>query len=106
MPICSELPSSWWSPEIGLHLLLRAHITRACAHQFNYLVLSFLGTIPHIHEHMILPKSDVLLMLRNDGPSRDEKDKHWSIIMHGDGSKRMRIEDNATTQDFRTLKPP
>jgi hypothetical protein len=55
---------------------------------------------------MILPKSDVLLMLRNDGPSRDEKDKHWSIIMHGDGSKRMRIEDNATTQDFRTLKPP
>jgi hypothetical protein len=27
VPICSELPSSWWSPEIGLHLLLRAHIT-------------------------------------------------------------------------------
>jgi hypothetical protein len=27
VPICNELPSSWWSPEIGLHLLLRAHIT-------------------------------------------------------------------------------
>jgi hypothetical protein len=26
VPICSELPSSWWSPEIGLHLLLHAHI--------------------------------------------------------------------------------
>jgi hypothetical protein len=37
---------------------------------------------------MMLPKSDVLLMLRNDGPSRDERDKHWSMIMHGDGSKR------------------
>jgi hypothetical protein len=27
VPISNELPSSWWSPEIGLHLLLRAHIT-------------------------------------------------------------------------------
>jgi hypothetical protein len=27
MPISIELPSSWWSLEIGLHLLLRAHIT-------------------------------------------------------------------------------
>jgi hypothetical protein len=26
MPISNELPSSWCSPEIGLHLLLRAHI--------------------------------------------------------------------------------
>jgi hypothetical protein len=26
MPISNELPSSGWSPEIGLHLLLRAHI--------------------------------------------------------------------------------
>jgi hypothetical protein len=26
VPICNELPSSWWSPEIGLHLLLHAHI--------------------------------------------------------------------------------
>jgi hypothetical protein len=27
VPISNELPSSWWSPKIGLHLLLRAHIT-------------------------------------------------------------------------------
>jgi hypothetical protein len=27
VPISNELPSSWWSPEIGLHLLLRAHIS-------------------------------------------------------------------------------
>jgi hypothetical protein len=26
VPISNELPSSWWSPEIGLHLLLHAHI--------------------------------------------------------------------------------
>jgi hypothetical protein len=26
VPISNELPSSWWSPEIGLHLLLCAHI--------------------------------------------------------------------------------
>jgi ribonuclease HI len=31
VPICNELPSSWWSPEIGLHLLLRAHISKALA---------------------------------------------------------------------------
>jgi hypothetical protein len=28
VPICNELSSPWWSPEIGLHRLLRAHITR------------------------------------------------------------------------------
>jgi hypothetical protein len=28
VPISNELPSSWWSPEIGLHLLLRAHINK------------------------------------------------------------------------------
>lgn len=54
----------------------------------------------------MLPKSDVYILLRNNGPSMDEKDKHWSMIMHGDGSKRLRIEDDATTGDFRTLKPP
>jgi hypothetical protein len=28
VPIYNELPSSWWSPEIRLHLLLRAHIIK------------------------------------------------------------------------------
>jgi hypothetical protein len=48
----------------------------------------------------------MLLMLRSYGPSEDEKDKHWSMIMHGDGSKRVRIEHDATAGDFRTLKQP
>ncbi|KAK1680984.1 hypothetical protein QYE76_041832 [Lolium multiflorum] len=35
---------------------------------------------------------------RNDGPSIDEEDKHWSMITHGgDGIKHLRIEDDATS---------
>jgi hypothetical protein len=76
---------------------------RACQHQ----VLLFLGTIPNIHENMMLSKSDVFMLLRNDGPSMDERDKHWSMIMHGDnGSNHVRIQDDAASEDFRTLKPP
>ena len=86
---------------------LQGPITRARARQLNYQVLSFLGTITHIHENMMLPKSDVFVTLRNDGPSMDERDKHCSMITHGDEvSKRVRIEDGAATGDFRTLKPP
>jgi hypothetical protein len=55
---------------------------------------------------MMLTNSDVFVTLRHDGPSMDERDKHWSMIMHGDGSKRLRIEEDATSGDFRTLKPP
>jgi hypothetical protein len=54
----------------------------------------------------MLSKSDVFVTLRNDGPSMDERDKHRSMIMHGFGSKRLRIEEDATSGDFRTLKPP
>jgi hypothetical protein len=39
-------------------------------------VLSFLGTLSHIHENMMLPKSDIFVTLRHDGPSMDERDKH------------------------------
>ncbi|KAK1649120.1 hypothetical protein QYE76_066925 [Lolium multiflorum] len=86
---------------------IQGPITRARAKQLNYQVLSFLGTIPHIHENMMLPKSDVFVTLRNDGPSMDERDKHWSMITHGgDGSKHVRIEEDAASGDFRTLKPP
>ena len=74
--------------------------------QLNYQVLSFLGTLPNINENMMLPKSDVFILLRNDGPSVDKKDECWSMIVHEDGSKRVRIEDDATSGDFRTLKPP
>jgi hypothetical protein len=55
---------------------------------------------------MMLPKLDVFVTLRNDGPSMDERDNHLSMIMHGDGSKHVRIEEDATSRDFRTLKPP
>jgi hypothetical protein len=68
-------------------------ITRARAKQLHYPVLPFLGTLSHIHENMMLPKSNVFVNLRNDGPSTDERDKHWSMNMHGDGSKRLRIEE-------------
>jgi hypothetical protein len=56
---------------------------------------------------MMLPKSDIFVTLRNDGSSMDEGDKHWSMITHGgDGSKYLRIEDDTTSGDFGTLKPP
>jgi hypothetical protein len=81
--------------------------TRARACQLNYQVLSFLRTIPNIHENMMLPKSDVFMLLRNDGPSMYERDKHWSMIMYGDDdSYRVRIQDDTACEDFRTLKPP
>jgi hypothetical protein len=54
---------------------------------------------------MILHKSDVFVTLRNDGPSMDERDKHWCMNMHGDGSQYERIEEDAESEDFRTLKP-
>ena len=85
---------------------IQGPITRSRAKQLNYQVLSFLGTIPHIHENMMLPKSDIFLTLRNDGPSMDERDKHWSMAMHGDGSKHVMIQEKATDEDFRTLRPP
>src|SRR3954470_15719222 len=85
---------------------IQGPITRSRAKQLNYQVLSFLGTIPHIHENMMLPKSDVFLTLRNDGPSMDERDKHWSMAMHGDGSMHVMTQEKATDGDFRTLRPP
>jgi hypothetical protein len=55
---------------------------------------------------MILPKSDMFVTLRNDGSRMDERNRHWSMIVHGDGSKRLRMEEEATSGDFKTLKPP
>jgi hypothetical protein len=55
---------------------------------------------------MIPPTSDMFVTVRNDGPSMDERDKHWSVIVHGDGSKCLRIEADVTGGDFRTLKSP
>jgi hypothetical protein len=36
VPICKDLLSSWWSPEIGLHLLLRAHIIKFLNSYLNH----------------------------------------------------------------------
>ena len=35
----------------------------------------------------MLPKSDVFVTLRNDGPSVDERGKLWSMITHGDSTR-------------------
>jgi hypothetical protein len=50
---------------------------------------------------MMLPKSVVFVTVRNDGPSMDERDKHWSMIMHGYSNKHVRIEEDAASGDFR-----
>jgi hypothetical protein len=52
----------------------------------------------------MLLKLDVFVTFKNDGPSMDESDKYWSMIMYGDGSKHVRIEENTANEDFRTLK--
>ena len=57
---------------------IQGPLTRARARQLNYQVLSFLGMNPHIHEHMMLPKSDVFVTLRNESPS---------MITHGEDVK-------------------
>ena len=48
----------------------------------------------------------MLVTLTNNGPSEEEKDKYWSMIIHGDGSKNARIGDDVTHGDFRIVKPP
>ena len=52
----------------------------------------------------MLPKSNVFVSLRNDGPSMDERDKLWSMYV---GSRSATNEDDdATNGDYRDLKPP
>ena len=84
---------------------IQGPITRARARQLNYQVLSFLGTLPNLHENMLLPKTDVFVTLRNNGPSEELMDNYWSMIVHGDGSKHTRVEDDATHGDSRVVKP-
>ena len=81
-------------------------VTRARARQMNYQVLSFLANPSNVHEHMMLPKLDTFVLLRNEGPSMDKKDGHWSGIKHGDGGARAGKDNGASSGDFRTLKPP
>ena len=45
----------------------------------------------------MLPKVDVIVSLRNDGPSMDEKDKLWSIYVDGDHSWSRNVGDDDAT---------
>jgi hypothetical protein len=54
----------------------------------------------------MLPYSDVFITLRNDRPSMDERDQHWCMILHEDGCKHVKIEDDTTSEDCKTFKPP
>ena len=68
---------------------------------------SDLQATPNIHENMMLPKSNVFVSLRNDGPSMDERDKLWSMYVGGDGSRSATHgDDDANNGDYRHLKPP
>jgi hypothetical protein len=86
------------------HPHVQGPLTRAHARQLNYQVLLFLETIPNIHENMMLPKSDVFVLLRNDGLSLDGRDKNWSMVIHGDGSKHLIKEEDTASGEFMTLK--
>jgi hypothetical protein len=54
----------------------------------------------------MLPKSDVLVLLRNDGLSMDERGKHCSMVIHAEDNKHMIQEEDAASEEFRTLKQP
>ena len=55
----------------------------------------------------MLPKVDVFVTLRNDGPSMNERDKIWSLYAHRDGRRSAHGGDvDATEGDFKTSKPP
>ena len=55
---------------------------------------------------MLLPKTDVFVTLRNNGPSEELMDKYWSMIVHGAGSRNASAEEDAVTEGvYRSLKP-
>ena len=55
---------------------------------------------------MMLPKLDTFVLLKNEGPSLDKRDEHWSKIKHGDDGMRKGNKNGVTCDDFRSLKPP
>ncbi|KAK1610685.1 hypothetical protein QYE76_034358 [Lolium multiflorum] len=62
----------------------------------SHLLIQPLYLQPHKYKDQSLELVPNNLTIRNDGPSMDEEDKHWSMITHGgDGSKHLRIEDDA-----------
>ena len=81
-------------------------ITRARARQLSYQVLSFLSDNSNVHENMMLPKLDIFVLITNEGPSMDKRDKHWSRIKHGDEGAREGIQNGVSSAYLSTLKPP
>ncbi|KAK1602098.1 hypothetical protein QYE76_017141 [Lolium multiflorum] len=70
--------------------------TRATMMRTSHLLIQPLYLQPHKLKDQSLELVPNNLIIRNDGPSMDERDKHWSMITHGgDGSKHMRIEEDA-----------
>jgi hypothetical protein len=63
------------TPVAPISTELQGPLTRARGRQLNYQVLLFPVTFPNIYENRMLPKSDVILSLRNEGPSMAERDK-------------------------------
>ena len=86
---------------------MQGPMTRARARQLNNQVLSFLRAVPNIHEKMILPKSNVFVSLRNDGPSMDERDKLWSMYVDGESSRSdIDGDDDSTNGDDNNTEAP
>ena len=53
---------------------------------------------------MTLPKTDMFVTLRNNGPSQEEKDKYWSMMVHGDGSMHAWIGHDAISGDLDEIR--
>ena len=80
---------------------IQGPVTRARARQLNYQVLSFLGASPTFVKNVMLPKSDMLLMLRNQGPSLKMGDGQ------GDDGSKVRSSQVVLMSDYyKTLKLP
>ena len=54
----------------------------------------------------MLPKLDIFVLLTNEGPDMDKREKHWSKTKHGDDGMCKGNKNRVTSDDFRTLKPP
>ena len=81
-------------------------VARAQICQLNYQVLSFLGNVSSVHENMMLPNLDTLVLLAIKGPSMDKKVEHWSMVKHGDEGACEENKNGGSSGDFQTLKPP
>jgi hypothetical protein len=54
---------------------------------------------------MMLPKLDTFVLFRNEAPSMDKRDEHWSMIKHRDEGAHEGNKSRVSSGDFSTLKP-